>query len=93
MATTATATPSETELRAALLDEARRILDLLTEARGRWLLLDEAGQAYFTTGHGSDRCDLGQDLTSAAAHARHALRSLEAEQPSETELRALSGDR
>ncbi len=59
----------------ARLDTARRILDLLTEARCLWLLMDEEEQRYYTVSpDSSDRCDLGDELNAASAHVRTAVR-------------------
>lgn len=57
-------------------DELRRILDLLTEARARWYLLDDETQRALTSAAGtSDSCSLRDDLEAAAAHVRAALGS------------------
>lgn len=69
-------TPERLRRLEELRDEAGRILDLLTEARARWALLNADEQVYWAGGFYSDGCDLGGDLEAAADHARAAVRRL-----------------
>lgn len=54
-------------------ERALRILILLDEAVAHWAIMDDEARQAYTSGLGSDACDLSVDLRHAVLHVRAAL--------------------